>query len=153
MRIVWAICRKITKNCNYINKCQSVHQSTYQPFKKWASQLINLTVCLSVNQPFKQFNQATQVINQTLFHQWINHSNSFSTIQLLILDAIHDSWFLHELRIKNREKATENRVEDQVSRDRKQKINPWLIDPWLTQHSMVIFEQATVCLEKDQFKL
>ena len=55
MRIVWAICRKITKNCNYINKCQSVHQSTYQPFKKWASQLINLTVCLSVNQPFKQY--------------------------------------------------------------------------------------------------
>ena len=66
MRIVWAICRKITKNCNYINKCQSVHQSTYQPFKKWASQLINLTVCLSVNQPFKQLQYHSKVSWQSV---------------------------------------------------------------------------------------
>ena len=44
-----------------------------------------------------------------------------------ILDSIHDSQFLHESRIENRERAIENQVEDWVLQDRRQKIHPWLI--------------------------
>ena len=50
-----------------------------------------------------------------------------SPLQVSILNAIRDSWFLHESRIENREQAIGNRVEDWVSHDRKQKIHPWLI--------------------------
>ena len=104
---------------------QSVHKFNSLPDSQSTIQTVSLSI----------INQATQLINQTLFHQWINHSNSYSTVQkkvdsplqVSILDAIRNSRFLHESRIKNQEQAIENRVEDQVLRDRKQNINPWLI--------------------------
>ena len=104
---------------------QSVHKFNSLPDSQSTIQTVSLSI----------INQATQLINQTLFHQWINHSNSYSTVQkkvdsplqVSILDAIRNSRFLHKSRIKNQEQAIENRVEDQVLRDRKQNINPWLI--------------------------
>ena len=47
----------------------------------------------------------------------------------LSLDSWHNSRFSipRESRIKNQAQAIKNQVEDQVSPDRKQKINPWLI--------------------------
>ena len=75
------------------------------------------------------------------------------------------SWFSTRFAIfdsctnGDREQAIENRVEDQVPQDRKQKMHPPLIilqrPTAVTQHGMVIhvFAQATVCSKLEQFKL
>ena len=116
----------------------SVHLSTIQKVSLSVNKFNSFPV-MSINHSNSislfAVNRATQLINQTLFHQWINHSNSYNTIQkyvdspfrVLILDTIRDSRFLRESRIKNQAQAIKNQVEDQVSPDRKQKINPWLI--------------------------
>ena len=126
---------------------QSVHKFNSLPDSQSTIQTVSLSI----------INQATQLINQTLFHQWINHSNSYSTVQkkvdsplrVLILDEIHNSRFLNKSRIKNQEQAIENRVEDQPMTDFSIILQRHTA---VTQHSMVKFTQATVCSEKDQFK-
>ena len=92
----------------HLSTIQKVSQSVNKFNSSPVSQSTIKTVSLSV------INQATQLINQALFYQWINHSNSYSTVQkqvdsplrVLILDAIHNSRFLCESRIKNQESRT-----------------------------------------------
>ena len=142
----------------------SVHLSTIQKVSKWVYKFdispVSQSTIQTVSLPV--INQATQLINQTLFHQWINRSNSYSTVQklvdsllqVLILDAIHDSRFLPESRIRNRELKTSYRQSSRGSSlaGQKTKDSPmpdFLIilhrDTAVTQHSMVILAQATVC--------
>ena len=61
----------------------SVHLSTIQKVSKWVYKFdispVSQSTIQTVSLPV--INQATQLINQTLFHQWINRSNSYSTVQ------------------------------------------------------------------------
>ena len=126
----------------------SVHLSTIQKVSQSVNKFNSLpdsqstiqTVSLSI------INQATQLINlETLFHQWINHSNSYSTIQkkvdsllwVLILDAIHDSRFLRESRIKNQERALEN-IESRIKSRRtenKRLTHDWFLNNFTKTYS------------------
>ena len=103
----------------------SVHISTIQNVSQSVNKFKSLPVCQStiptVSLPV--INQATQLIIQTLFHQGINHLNSYSTnqkyvdspLRVLIFDVISDSQFLPELRIKNRESRTRYQQSSRVS--------------------------------------
>ena len=83
----------------------SVHFSTIQKVSQSVDKFNSLPVSQSTVQTvsLSVINQATQLIKQTLFHQRINHSNSYSTVQkkvdsplrVLILNAIRYSGFLH----------------------------------------------------------
>ena len=114
---------------------QSVHKFNSLPDSQSTIQTVSLSI----------INQATQLINQTLFHQWVNHSNSYSTIQkkvdsllwVLILDAIRDSWFLRESRIKNQEQAIEN-IESRIKSCRtenKRLTHDWFLDNFTKTYS------------------
>ena len=60
----------------------SVHLSTIQKVSKWVYKFdispVSQSTIQTVSLPV--FNQATQLINQTLFHQWINCSNSVTVL-------------------------------------------------------------------------
>ena len=114
---------------------QSVHKFNSLPDSQSTIQTVSLSI----------INQATQLINQTLFHQWVNHSNSYSTIQkkvdsllwVLILDAIRDSWFLRESRIKNQEQAIEN-IESRIKScgtENKRLTHDWFLDNFTKTYS------------------
>ena len=140
---VWQFGGKKNKKlqlCQQMSVSSSVHLSTIQKVRRWVYKFnispVSQSTIQTVSLPV--LNQATELINQTLFHQRINCSNSYSTVQKLTVCCeswfltqfmILDSWANRESRIENWKQAIDNRVEDQVSLDRTQRLaHAWFLD-------------------------
>ena len=92
----------------------SVHLSTIQKVSKWVYKFdispVSQSTIQTVSLPV--INQATQLINQTLFHQWINCSNSVTVPFKSKLTVCCKSWFSTQFTILDSCPNRESRIKN-----------------------------------------